>query len=849
MVRRHPIYHKSRRFQTHSAATGRTDKIRNAKDLMMQIARDFKDTSRKDIKKWRNAIDIARDPENPRRTELQDLYDDLITDGHLFSQMQLRLDSVRNTPFQIINRATGKVDDEKTRLFIKPWFFNFIKAAHDSIFKGHTLIEFQEFSGDHIKFSVIPRRNIIPDFKQIQPDLSRETKISYDDPYFDSWLIEIGEVNDLGLLNIIVPNLIWKRNIMQSWAEFQEKFGLPLVTATTNERDSKKQDAMLDMLISLGEQAVGVFPEGTTIDFKESNRADAYKVFDFGIERQNGEVSKAVIGGTMISDDGSSRSQSEVHADNLNKKIAVSDRRMISFLVNHSLMPILQSHGYSINPDQDEFVFKVTQDIDLKQYWEITQGMIQEGYEIEQDWISKTFDIPIIGKTEKPQPSFNAAFRGAKGSANEADSLEGYTYPAGVKLPEYSEKCEICGGYKTPDFSAALSSSEIDKLTDEMIRKIWEAADTVGTKSKLIAREGVQFLKGLRSGWAKRLNDVTWDSPDLLTLSYMEYNSFLFSSGKTEARLASISKLMIDKDKLQIRDFNDFKNRAQETVKNFNGSWLKTEYNLAVATAQNAAAYSRALQEAGIIDKFVYITAGDNNVREGHALLNGKVFSLKDKAALKVWPPNGYGCRCEAQQYPSDTDEVTKGSEAEATLGEAWKNSNFSVNRAELGQVFTKDQQYVKQKGVPDLKTMTFDRLGLDAASKRMSGKKALKLDNTITKNNVKDFYKSEEGHKLMGFEDYLGRKLAVRENKFAKLTAKQPEGFPHVADTLKQADEVWLSEVTKDRFTSTYLKFYKDQAIKVNAKVGKTSLEITDYEIISADEADKIRKGLLINI
>ncbi|WP_407512888.1 phage portal protein family protein, partial [Elizabethkingia miricola] len=77
---------------------------------------------------------------------------------------------------------------------------------------------------------------------RIYPDVLKPEFINYQDDTFKPWLIQMGKNYDLGIINNIIPNLIWKRNVMQAWAEFCEKFGLPLITATTNTTDPKVLD-------------------------------------------------------------------------------------------------------------------------------------------------------------------------------------------------------------------------------------------------------------------------------------------------------------------------------------------------------------------------------------------------------------------------------------------------------------------------------------------------------------------------------------------------------------------------------------------------------------------------------
>src|SRR6056297_1676586 len=62
----------------------------NKKGLIAQIVGEFKDKTRSDIKKWRGALDSADNYEDPRWFILQDLYDNLATDGHIQALVQIR---------------------------------------------------------------------------------------------------------------------------------------------------------------------------------------------------------------------------------------------------------------------------------------------------------------------------------------------------------------------------------------------------------------------------------------------------------------------------------------------------------------------------------------------------------------------------------------------------------------------------------------------------------------------------------------------------------------------------------------------------------------------------------------
>lgn len=325
-----------------------------------QVVESFKDSSRKDIKKWRDAITAATHPENPKFNLYHDLVDDLMTDGHLQSQIEMRKSSTLNTDYQVINRKTKKVNEEITFILQQQWFYKFLDGTIDETIKGTLLTEFLSFQGEKIEMKFIPRRNVVPTKKQIFPDLTKPAFIDYSNPAFEPWLLQIGENLNLGIINNIIPNLIWKRNVMQAWAEFCEKFGMPLITATTNSTDAKVIDSVHEMLLSLGQASVGTFPQGTDIKFQEANRQDAYQVYMQFMQANSNEISKVLVGSTMLSDQGTNRSQTEVHERSLNDRIAQSDKRKSQFIVQDQLFPLMKLQGYNVSED-DVFEWKTAE--------------------------------------------------------------------------------------------------------------------------------------------------------------------------------------------------------------------------------------------------------------------------------------------------------------------------------------------------------------------------------------------------------------------------------------------------------------------------------------------------------
>lgn len=374
---------------------------KNDQAIIAKIVGEFTDRSRKDIQSWRQAIDAADHYETPKWSPLQDLYEYLRTDGHLGSQIDIRKGTVLSARYYIRDGKTSQEDKEKTKLLEKEWVLNLLGDLLDAQMKGYTFLQVTDVLAG--KYYLIPRRNCVPQRDLVLLTVNDDKGILVTDKAFAGSMITVKSQYLFGILCDICPDLIWKKNARQAWAEFGEKFGLPLVTATTNKTNKADIDRIENMLISMAEAARAVLPEGTTMDIKDSaGKGDPYKVFLEQMRYCDEQISKRILGGTMISDDGSSRSQSEVHERTLNGILGEQDRKRLEFAVNDQLLPMFVAAG--LLAEGDEFIFDRNKEIDIKTHWDIVSGMLSH-YDVDQEWVSNTFNVPITALKPKPEPT------------------------------------------------------------------------------------------------------------------------------------------------------------------------------------------------------------------------------------------------------------------------------------------------------------------------------------------------------------------------------------------------------------------------------------------------------------
>jgi SPP1 gp7 family putative phage head morphogenesis protein len=830
------------------AETGTKTKL-TKEDLQVihRLTSEFKDRTRKNIQEWVQAKQSIDNEDMPRWAAMQDLFDYLKPDGHFGSQVGLRLAAARCTPYFIRDRKTKVVNDEKTAAIKTEWFFNMLADLLESALYKYTLLQFPNYKAGDMRYDKIPRRSYVPEKRVILKEVNGDIAYSIDDPAWADTFVLTESQSDYGIMDDIVKDLIWKKNSRESWAEFSEKFGIPLITATTTTRDSKEIARINAMLKAIGEAATGVLPNGSQITIHDSaSKGDPFNTYLKSIELSNAEISKRIVGGTMVSDNGSSHSQGQTHERSF-MMISEEDKIILEFVVNTQVLPKIK--GYS---EGDEFTFDRTERLSLAEQWKIVDGLLKNGAVIQPKWLSERFGIPvdeIVKITKDTTAPTNASANFNKASAAMAIA----TGAKGIVWPNYKSDCKKCAKAAEASWKDIPGLNELSQI---ILEHLWQGKDTAALQVEKALLTGGKLRDGLFEGWSSRRMEIDYNATDHRALAAMEYNLFHFSCTREKAGVLALNELLLNKEALKINSFNEFRDQAIPLLKDFDINHLRKEYNFAVATAQNAARYNQFKSEEKTVTSFVeYQTVGDDHVRPKHALLDGRVFSLSDNEAMKVWPPNDWGCRCEMLQFFGNSkSRLTTGTEAMKLVG--WSDTQkkaFGVNRGAIGEVFLKNQEYVQDKGIATaINAMSFDKYGLKKFANMTTKFGKLVLDNTITKQNAKELFTKETGASFMGFEDYLGRKPILKEAVFTKHTTEDKyikeerhKLFPFVKDVLTKPDEVYFFDYANKDFQTRYVKFYEDKAIVVSTKLGKLNIEINTWYEMKKDEA--VRYGLLI--
>jgi hypothetical protein len=350
---------------------------------------------RQDIQKWRNAITSAENVFNPQRYTLYQVYLDIVLDAHLTACIQQRKNLTLSRSY-CIKGPDGVKDEDKTELIKTKWFREFLDLSLDSLFWGHSLIQFDDLQDNQFKdIDLVPRIYVKPEKHIVTENYSSMDGLDYLESPYKEWCIGVGKKRDLGLLMKAAPLVLWKKSAIGAWSVYQDAFGMPLAVGKTNTRDEATRINMENALKSLSSGLSMVLDTDDVIEFAESTKSDAHQVFDMLIQRCNSEISKLILGQTATTDEKSFVGSAEVQ-ERVLMQYAELDEYFMEGVLNYQLLPLLNGLGFGfegckIDSEEDE-------DLNILDQLKV-DDMLLKYYDIPEDEILETYGRVVTKKT------------------------------------------------------------------------------------------------------------------------------------------------------------------------------------------------------------------------------------------------------------------------------------------------------------------------------------------------------------------------------------------------------------------------------------------------------------------
>lgn len=298
-----------------------------------------------------------------------------------------------------------KVADAVRAIVAGPRFSNTVFDLADGLSKGYAVVEIM---WDRSKTPWVPK-----DFK-------------YRDPRFFRWDRETGEelrlldeadpVNGIplppykfivfrpklrsglgvrsGLARLVAVAYMCKAWTWKDWMAFADVFGLPMRVGTYGPGAKEEDiDQLMRAVANLGSDAAAVIHESTKIIFEAAaNTAGAADFFEKLATFWDKQVSKAVLGQTMTTDDGASLSQAEVHEGVHTLRLRAFAKALAIEVESSVVAPFVDlNYGHGRYP---KVTYPVPDPEDLKLLLEALEKLVPMGLEVEQSVIRDKFRIP-----------------------------------------------------------------------------------------------------------------------------------------------------------------------------------------------------------------------------------------------------------------------------------------------------------------------------------------------------------------------------------------------------------------------------------------------------------------------
>lgn len=618
----------------------------------------------KTIDDWIMAVTSATDPDDPRRGLLYRFYQSLYNDEHLQTTIDNRVLPVQQAEFNLVD-DNGNEDEEAKKLLDRPWFHQLIRICFLHQLQGVSLADISHLD-ENLEIShveEVPMSNYIPQQMIIVKEESDKTGWSYKDGALEPYYVQFGNAWALGMLNELSIIILAKKLGLGSWMNYIEKYGIPPVFVTSDRQDKKRLDELFEMMLDFRNNFFAVLSGNEKVEYGKEAGGNTTNAFLPLEERCDNQISKRLLGQTGTTENGAWEGTAEVH-ERVEKSRHEYDKMIFQFYFNYIIIPKLVKISPVYKPlERLKLKWDDTESLSITEYIEAINKLAYT-FEFDHEEVAKKTGLPIIGQKKNP-----------------GGEQQGGTLPNQPKTDPQKKKTE-------PDDEAVTSPSmeageyDFSGIIGRVMKQVYERKVKTGDIDEELFRKTYGELnKKAAEGWGKD----DYNDPELAEdTQRIRDNLFKFSGAKTYQEIKEMNDALYD-DKGKKLSYEDFREKVMAIHKDYNENYLRTEFETTETSCRRASEWQEFKENADIMPNLKYVTAGDERVRESHRILDGVVKPINDPFWLRNYPPNGYRCRCYAEQ----TDEPETPATPIVTIPDAFAN-----NVGQSGEIFTVAHPY-----------------------------------------------------------------------------------------------------------------------------------------------------------
>jgi hypothetical protein len=285
------------------------------------------------------AVQSARSKLTQSRIALYDNYEQtMLFDPFIKSLIDKRLDNISNKQIQFFKDDV--LQEQYADFFKAPRFKSFLRDLLLTRFWGMGLFEFH--GREWFDYVTIPVKHLNPYKKEVlryQHDSTGTDWTQFPNVLF------VGGANDYGLLEQITLLSIYKRLGTYCYGKYvdlaSENFSTMRLAGMG---DEKTFQDLQSQIANRGGGGVAALPPGIELQQQNQSSSSQNQLFEGYMKMLKEELSILILGQTMTTSDGSSRSQAEVHQSEQSSKFAADDLD-IENILNYDFADYLKLWG------------------------------------------------------------------------------------------------------------------------------------------------------------------------------------------------------------------------------------------------------------------------------------------------------------------------------------------------------------------------------------------------------------------------------------------------------------------------------------------------------------------------
>ncbi len=355
--------------------------------------------------------EILREADNGDVLRQMELFEEMEEkDPHLFSQLQTRKNAVTGLDFEIIPFGDDPRDKEIAdfvgeQLGGIEGFEDVETDLLDAIGKGFAVGEIMwGYDEGRIVVREIKARHqkrffwdsLDDSFKVHTPEAPEGVTLPPNKFIVHRYKARSGHTSRAGILRVVAWMYLFKNYDLKDWVSFAEVYGLPLRLGKYQPGASEADKAaLMQALIQIGADAAGIIPDGTTIDFINTEKTSSSDLYERLARYCDEQMSKAILGQTLTSDSGGgSYAQSKTHND-VRHDLTVADCKALASTLRRDLIRPLCIFNFGEDKRIPHIRFDCEESEDLTQTAEILSTLIERtGLRVPTSYLYKKFSIP-----------------------------------------------------------------------------------------------------------------------------------------------------------------------------------------------------------------------------------------------------------------------------------------------------------------------------------------------------------------------------------------------------------------------------------------------------------------------